>query len=172
RKLDELFSSMKEDWSPIVAAWTYPIDDVDCTRGKIFRGENYEGFPYTLLDFPRYFSKDAVFAVRTMCWWGNEFSTTLHLQGKALEFYRGDLTLRLERLFGKEIYMCVNHTPWKYGFYESNYRRLDELTAVAASQIIADSGFLKISRKTTLDDFFKLKSEGLETIRIFSEFLK
>ncbi|MFM9050702.1 MAG: hypothetical protein ACKOKF_00090, partial [Bacteroidota bacterium] len=68
RKLDELFSSMKEDWSPIVAEWTYPIDDVDCTRGKIFRGENYEGFPYTLLDFPRYFSKDAVFAVRTMCW--------------------------------------------------------------------------------------------------------
>jgi hypothetical protein len=50
--------------------------------GKISKGENYHGLPYVILDYPALFSKEDIFAVRTMFWWGNFFSISLHLSGK------------------------------------------------------------------------------------------
>src|SRR5580700_4684754 len=46
------------------------------TNPKISKGENYNGLPYVILDYPRLFSKENVFAIRTMFWWGNYFSVT------------------------------------------------------------------------------------------------
>ncbi|RYG35601.1 MAG: hypothetical protein EOO01_31385, partial [Chitinophagaceae bacterium] len=43
---------------------------------KIARGENYEGLPYVMLDYPRLFGKENIFAFRTMFWWGNFISVT------------------------------------------------------------------------------------------------
>src|SRR5215467_3803243 len=54
---------------------------------KISKGENYSGLPWLMLDFPRFFEKEKVFAIRTMFWWGNFFSTTLHLSGQYKETY-------------------------------------------------------------------------------------
>ena len=64
---------------------------VDALNGKIFRGENYRQLPYLVLDYPKHFSKESVLAFRTMLWWGNFFSCTLHLQGKALDERRSSL---------------------------------------------------------------------------------
>ena len=36
---------------------------------KISRGENYLGLPWLMLDYPRMFNKEKVFAVRTFFWW-------------------------------------------------------------------------------------------------------
>ena len=69
--------------------------EVDVRMGKIFRGENYNGLPYLVLDYPKHFSKDSVFAFRALFWWGNFFSFTLHLQGKALEKQRKKLISRI-----------------------------------------------------------------------------
>src|SRR5262245_43273102 len=41
---------------------------------KISKGEKYLGLPYVMLDYPRLFTKDDVFAIRTLFWWGNFFS--------------------------------------------------------------------------------------------------
>src|SRR5688572_30593643 len=46
---------------------------------KISRGENYKGLPYLILDNPRFFDKQDIFAIRTMFWWGHFFSITLHV---------------------------------------------------------------------------------------------
>ena len=54
---------------------------------KISKGEQYESMPYVVLDYPRLFSKEEVFAVRTFFWWGNYFSITLHLKGKYQQQY-------------------------------------------------------------------------------------
>src|SRR5689334_2264068 len=48
---------------------------------KISRGENYKGLPWLVLDNPRFFQHNNIFAIRTMFWWGNFFSITLHLSG-------------------------------------------------------------------------------------------
>lgn len=52
---------------------------------KISRGENYEGLPYRMLDYPAHFSKEGVLAVRTMFWWGNFMSAVLHISGSYLQ---------------------------------------------------------------------------------------
>src|SRR5829696_5338071 len=51
------------------------------TSPKISRGENYKGLPWLVLDNPRHFQHNNIFAIRTMFWWGNFFSITLHLSG-------------------------------------------------------------------------------------------
>lgn len=51
-----------------------------CTP-KISKGENYWGLPYVVLDYPRFFSRDEIFAIRTIFWWGHDLSITLHLKG-------------------------------------------------------------------------------------------
>ena len=54
---------------------------------KVFKGEYYEGLPYVMLDYPRIFGKDDVFAIRTFFWWGNFFSITLQLKGSYHQEY-------------------------------------------------------------------------------------
>src|SRR5690349_3943554 len=68
---------------------------------KISKGENYLGLPWLMLDYPRYFGKEnlrpegplsrqaGIFAIRTMFWWGNFFSTTFHLSGEYKKRYSG-----------------------------------------------------------------------------------
>ena len=43
---------------------------------KISKGENYRQLPYVMLDFPRCFSGNDVFALRTLFWRGPCFSLT------------------------------------------------------------------------------------------------
>jgi hypothetical protein len=52
---------------------------------KISRGEQYRELPYRILDYPRFFSKEDIFACRTFFWWANHISITLHLKGKYLD---------------------------------------------------------------------------------------
>ena len=49
-----------------------PVEFFDVSP-KISRGEQYLGLPYVMLDYPRIFSKENVFAIRTFFWWGNYF---------------------------------------------------------------------------------------------------
>jgi len=49
---------------------------------KISKGEQYQRLPWVVLDYPRYFSKEHVFAIRHFFWWGHYFSSTLQLKGR------------------------------------------------------------------------------------------
>ncbi|NJO02163.1 MAG: hypothetical protein HC880_11165 [Bacteroidia bacterium] len=88
----------------------------DLITGKISRGENYLNLPYLVLDFPRLINPENIFALRTMFWWGHEFSCTLHLQGLALDHYRNALLENLPQWRGKQIYLSVHQHPWAYYF--------------------------------------------------------
>ncbi len=48
---------------------------------KISKGEQYERMPWVVLDYPRCFGREDVFAIRSFFWWGHYFSSTLHLKG-------------------------------------------------------------------------------------------
>jgi hypothetical protein len=58
---------------------------------KISKGENYQGLPYVMLDYPRVFGKEDVLAIRSFFWWGHYFSITLHLKGQYKEMYETKL---------------------------------------------------------------------------------
>lgn len=135
---------LDEVWTNEGKHWPIPCkkDDV-----KISRGENYRQLPYVILDYPRKFARDDVFAFRSMFWWGYFFSYTLHLQGDSFENYRTTLAKKLpaNQQWFQDTYLCVGDTPWQYHYEPSNYQQIKDLDTEAIRQIVLDHDFFKIS---------------------------
>ena len=79
-KVYDLFGSLSE--YNVSTADQFLTEEIKNISPKISKGENYEGLPWVMLDYPRYFTANDVFAIRTYFWWGNFFSITLHVKGK------------------------------------------------------------------------------------------
>jgi len=124
--------------------------------GKISKGEQYQGLPYFILDYPRKFTKEEVFTYRTMIWWGNELSCTLHLSGDFLQSVKQKLFSRLPN--EKDIHFCVNKSPWIYTYYNNNYRKISELSKNDLLTHLDQNKFIKISLKIPLSRWFELDS--------------
>ena len=155
----------------LVQQESFPSLPENClvTAGKISRGENYRGLPYLVLDYPRLFNKEDIFTFRTMCWWGNFFSCTLHLQGAILAAYRSTLK---ETIFSASLpadtFICINNTPWEYHYQPDNYQLLGSLSRDQVQHLL-EKDFIKISRKTGLENYKFLPSF---TTNCYSDFIK
>ena len=121
-------------------------------QGKISKGENYLGLPYQVLDYPTYFSKANTFAFRTMFWWGNFFSATLHLEGLSHQLYKQKFIGNIDRLSTQEIYICTGDTPWQYHYGTDNY----QLLTMDHQDHIHENSFLKLSKKIELNRWKEL----------------
>lgn len=123
--------------------------EVDINTGKIFKGENYKLLPYVTLDYPKLFNKDDVFTFRTMFWWGNFFSSTLHISGEYYNRYIDSISKNIRNHLDLNIYVCVNDTPWEYHYDDDNYILLtpDNLS------LINKSRFIKLSKKFEIEDY-------------------
>ncbi|MEP7264094.1 MAG: hypothetical protein ABI772_06345 [Bacteroidota bacterium] len=166
-KLMELLGLLNEELKKYNAEYHSLLpDEIFNKSGKISKGENYLGFPWLVLDHPRIFKKEDVFAFRSMCWWGNEISFTLHLSGKYKSMLSSPET-RLNNLTGKGYFININHTPWEYHFKENNYLSLEKV--MQSDFNVHQHPFLKISRKISIDAAEDLVSEGSKT---YAELIK
>ena len=146
-KINELFGQIREELKGCVENSNFSFPErIDLLNGKISKGENYKNLPYMVLDYPALFTKETVFAYRTMFWWGNFFSATLHLEGMALNYYRNSITRNVEKLLNKNIYIGVGETPWQYHYKDDNYILLSE----THRDFITNCKFLKLSKKIEL----------------------
>lgn len=81
-KVKHLLREVKSRLEPKVNSLHNLLPAGSLTRGgKISKGEHLQGLPYMVLDFPRFKQGEELLLFRTMFWWGNYFSVTLHLQG-------------------------------------------------------------------------------------------
>lgn len=92
------------------------------TGPKISRGENYGGLPYLVLDYPRLFGQQDVFAIRTFFWWGNFFSSTLQLSGRWHQQLAPALGAAFKDFSERGYFVQVGHDPWAHHFGADNYR--------------------------------------------------
>ncbi|HEY5368292.1 MAG TPA: hypothetical protein VIJ75_04805 [Hanamia sp.] len=115
---------------------------------KISKGENYNGLPYLILDYPAIFGKENVCAVRTMFWWANYFSISLHLSGR---FFVGQKNLDEWLLFlkGNNFFVCINENEWEHHFSALNYLNANELTDLQITQL-HEKSFFKVGKKIAL----------------------
>jgi len=113
---------------------------------KISRGENYLGLPWLILDYPRIFEKENIFAVRTMFWWGKFFSITLHLSGSWKDRLEEALDRQKPSLISHDFYCSVAEDPWLHHFEESNY------LPVTGETDIRNRPFIKLAKRYPLDD--------------------
>lgn len=120
---------------------------------KISKGENYKGLPWLILDYPRYFDKENIFAIRTMFWWGNFFSTTLHLAGSYKQRYNNPILNSYNELVKDDFYTCVNEEQWQHHFEAENYVPVRDFTASKFANNIKARPFIKLSRKLSFSEW-------------------
>ena len=170
--MSKINSLMEDTRSSIKAQITtsdfvFPVD-LNLNSGKISKGEYYRNLPYFVLDYPALFRKHDILAFRTMFWWGNFFSATLHLQGSHLEERRQTLIKNIHSLLDRQLYICVGDTPWEYQYEPDNYQLLN----VEHTQHIRSSQFLKLSAKTPLTEWKTLPKFSSDTLSLFLSVLQ
>jgi hypothetical protein len=145
-KVYSLFGGLSEEFLSEIKNFKHAVsDEVVRLSPKIYRGENYKGLPYVMLDYPRYFSKEDAFAIRIFFWWGNFFSISLQLEGKQLSKYEDSVLSHLTDSW----YICINKDKWEHHFEKDNY-------IIANSEGVdiylnhAKRSFLKIAKKIPL----------------------
>ena len=120
---------------------------------KISKGENYKGLPYLMLDYPRIFGNSSIFAIRTMFWWGNFFSITLHLSGGYKKKFEEKIAIHFSMLAEKGFFCCVNEDQWQHDFETGNYIRLSGINMTDFKKLISEKPFIKLATKIPLDQW-------------------
>jgi hypothetical protein len=117
---------------------------------KISKGENYKGLPYLVLDHPRYFGKNDHFAIRSMFWWGNFFSITLHVSGSYKKMYENKIETSFTILKEENFFIGVSNDQWEHHFEASNYLPLNEMNDAAFKNYISNKDFIKLAKRIPL----------------------
>ena len=125
--------------------------EIKTSSPKISKGENYRGLPYMVLDHPRVFDKEDIFAVRTLFWWGNFFSTTLQLSGKYKRKFSENI-IHAYSLLGKEGYSAsVGNDPWQHHFEDGNYAVITQMKKAEFEKSVKEGKFIKIAHRVAID---------------------
>ncbi len=125
---------------------------------KISRGENYRGLPYLMLDYPRCFDKENILAIRTMFWWGNYFSITLHLSGKYKEQYQQKIIAAFDAIAASGLFVGIHENQWEHHFEKDNYAAVNDFSATEFSELIQQQEFLKLAKKIPLTQWDDAKN--------------
>jgi len=166
----QLFSGLCDNMRTIVAAEKAGLPGaVFLSEPKISKGENYHLLPYVILDYPRNFIGGNIFAVRTMFWWGNFFSITLHLAGDHKKIFYEKMDRNVSLLKTAAYYLCINEDQWQHHFEEDNYVAVSSKTNDELAEILQRQPFIKIARRFSLSQWNEMPAL-LE--RSFSEMIQ
>jgi hypothetical protein len=140
RKVFDMLGSLHVQLQHEVSQSGWP-DEIKQNNGKIFKGENYLNLPYVIMDYPARFSKTDVFAIRTMFWWGNYFSVTLHTSAKYKKALEENKDSALSFLKEKKFFVCINDEEWEHHFENTNYKPAVNITDVELKDILSRNFF-------------------------------
>jgi hypothetical protein len=169
KKVKHLLEALMEEQQKITRLSKHLPAEVTAIPAKISKGENYKGLPYLVLDHPRHFDKENIFAIRTLFWWGNFFSITLHLSGQYKEKYEQVISSSYAILKEEEIYCCVNDEQWEHHFEKENYILMNDLQDAEFRKILSARSFIKLSKRISLEEWENAPQKLLNDFRLFIE---
>lgn len=165
QKVYELFGTLAEEYKKALS------DKINGSQNlinpKISRGENYQGLPYVMLDYPRQFSKDDTFAIRSFFWWGNFFSITLHLAGRYQRQYSSAVQNAVNDQAFPDWYISIGDNQWEHHFEDNNYLSL----APGIPKNITELPFIKLAKKIPLTKWDETTSFFDENFKLLIEIL-
>ena len=138
---------------------------------KISKGENYNGLPYLILDYPRIFEKENILTIRTMFWWGNFFSITLQLAGDYKKNLEERISSAYSLLAGEDFFCCINENEWQHHFDNTNYISLNEMSEQQFKTIIKEKPFIKIAKKIPLHQWDDAGDILLNDFKVLTEII-
>lgn len=151
KKVNELLGGLQAKQQQSVTSHAAGLPEkISGSSAKISKGENYQGLPYLILDYPRFFEHENIFAVRTMFWWGNFFSVTLHLSGIYKKEAEEKLIASYEVLKEKGYYCYMNEDQWEHHFEGDNYVLLSGMSEKDFERSIRERSFVKLVNKISL----------------------
>jgi hypothetical protein len=154
QKIKKFFEDLQQNQQMILQQYLPHIpSEVLSVPSKISRGENYQGLPWLVLDYPRYFKPGNIFAIRTLFWWGNFFSTTLHLSGVYKQEFEKNILSNYHILMKNRCYICVADKEWDHHLEENNYSLMNEENQSELTATILEKSFLKLAITAPLGEF-------------------
>lgn len=143
---------------PVTGMFPFPGNCLEL-GGKISRGERYKDLPYIILDYPRYFKQEEIFAFRTMFWWGHYFITTLHLSGGVKEVYQEALANAWPELAKGQFQFYIQDDPWEHDLGNGNYRLISAIPVNEFKQLLYRRSFIKLAKPFRLENWEKIIPE-------------
>ena len=128
---------------------------------KISRGENYKGLPWLVLDNPRHFKHNNIFAIRIMFWWGNFFSITLHLSGNNKAGLLKKITGHFSLLGENHFYLYTGQKEWEHDIEPDSYKRIASFNKDELEKVVNENNFLKLAVKFPIDSFEAIEDKLL-----------
>jgi hypothetical protein len=153
-KVYELFGGLSSFYVSEMKQRPFLQEEILSIPPKISKGENYNGLPWVLLDYPRYFTNKEELAIRTYFWWGNFCSITLQASGKFQQQIQGPLELFHRSNEAENWFLCCGANKWVHHFGADNYKILSNFSA----EEIRVLPFIKLAKKIPLN-----KWDGIET---------
>ncbi|MBW8686654.1 hypothetical protein [Chitinophaga rhizophila] len=144
--------------APATHTFPFPAGMLEA-GGKISRGERYRELPYVILDYPRLFSRDNIFAFRTMFWWGHYFIATLHLAGEEKEKYGHAIASAWQLLAENQFQVYLLEDPWQHDFEDGNYKLISAFSELEFKQLVARCSFIKLARPYSFEEWGKIVPE-------------
>ncbi len=158
QKIIRLFCEIEADLKTTIkeSSFTFPVN-VFQKGGKISKGENYNNYPYFVLDYPRLFSRKDIFSFRSVLWWGNYLSNNFLIAGQSLDRYREHLLKKIPDMHNTAWKICIESTPWRLENDDSNLVELSSLGIRKTSIILKSHPFIKLSAIYHLEDIKSFK---------------
>ena len=154
KKVNELLGNQQAKQQQYVKLHAAGLPEkVSGSSPKISKGENYQGLPYLILDYPRLFEHENIFAVRTMFWWGHFFSVTLHLSGIYKKEAEEKLIASYKAIRENGYYFYINEDQWGHHFENNNYVLLSELNKNDFEKSVRENSFVKLANKISLQQW-------------------
>lgn len=144
---------------PVTDIFPFPEHTLQA-GGKISRGERYKELPYIMLDYPRSFSRDNIFAFRTMFWWGHYFVATLHLAGEEKEKHSHAIASAWQQLAEHQFQVYLQEDdPWQHDLENGNYKLISAIPVLEFKQLIARRSFIKLAKPYSFEEWGKIVPE-------------
>ena len=144
-KVKATFGAVKEALkSGLDPAGYLAPEGADFTQGQVSNGDRFQGMPWVYLDFPKYFSHDAIFTFRSFFWWGHGFVFALMLAGPSLTQYKANLRRAYDRLADHGLHLSLARDPWEWRQGEGYTIDLTGANRAAVEAALPDRPFLKL----------------------------
>jgi len=167
QKIKSFFEEVQMKQQDILKKYSSPLlEEVIKISPKISRGENYKGLPWLVLDNPRHFQHNNIFAIRTMFWWGNFFSITLHVSGNNKNDLLKNLTQNASLLAKNDFYIYNGTKEWEHDIDPDSYKKLSGINEDELQKIISTNSFLKLAVKFTVESLEAVEDKLLRNYEL------
>lgn len=151
-KVYGLFGLLSQNFSEMISGYAHSLpEEVTRVSPKIYKGEMYRQLPYVMLDNPRYFNQQDVFAIRSFFWWGHEFSVHLVLGGKFREQFAETIDAQIEAGLLDAWNIGGGDNPWEHHFEADNYMPIRSWRSQSIRQLPAE--YIKLGKRLPLSQW-------------------